>query len=168
MSPLDALLPEFDREFGLTRLLLDRIPDDAIDWRPHARSRSLGRLGAHLAAIPRRVGLIMQRDRFDLTALPDERDDANHVSRTSLVARFDAEVEKARASLHAAVDGAFDVPWTLTRRDAVVFTMPRLGMLRYFVFNHLVHHRGQLTIYLRMRDVPIPALYGPSADEGGV
>lgn len=163
MALIDVLLPEYDRETGTTRRLLELVPETALDFTPHPRSMPLVTLSAHLAELPRWVSLIMSRDSGDV-----EEFDTPSPSRSiaALLARFDTNVSDARLRLVGAIDGTLCEPWVLTRGARKVFTMPRVSMLRYFALNHLVHHRGQLSVYLRMQDLPLPAIYGPSADEG--
>ncbi len=164
MAFIDTLLPEFDRETGTTRRLLTRVPDGALGWQPHERSMTLGRLAAHLAHIPTWANHVVGGDSFDIAAGADTAKDAASVAELLVV--FDRNVTAARARIVGRLDGELRVPWTLTRGDQALFTLPKIVVLRYFLFNHLIHHRGQLSVYLRMRDVPIPAIYGPSADEG--
>ena len=163
MALIDVLLPEFDRETGTTRRLLELVPDAAFDFAPHPRAMPLGTLIAHLAELPRWVSIIMSHDSGDVAELdtpPPPR------ALAPLLARYDANVAEARAMMVGAIDGTLSEPWILKRGARQIFTMPRVSMLRYFAFNHLVHHRGQLSVYLRMQDLPLPAIYGPSADEG--
>ncbi len=163
MALIDVLLPEYDRETGTTRRLLERIPESAFDFAPHPRSMSLGQLSAHLAELPRWVSIIMSEESCDVTELQPPPP-AGAVA--PLLARYDANVTAARSQLVGAIDGTLSAPWTLKRGARSIFTMPRVSMLRQFALNHLVHHRGQLSVYLRMQEVSIPAIYGPSADEG--
>jgi uncharacterized damage-inducible protein DinB len=149
MSIADALLPEFDREMGVTRRLLERVPDGQFTWQPHAKSMTLGRLAEHLAELPQWVGVTVAQDGFDMGT-----------SR-----RPDGYVPPARAALAGKTDAELMAPWTFSRGGQVMFTMPKAGVLRSFVLNHLVHHRGQLSVYLRLHDVPLPSIYGPSGDE---
>ena len=167
MTIADALLPEFDREMGVTRRLLERLPDGQFGWQPHPRSMTLGRLSEHLAELPQWVGTAVRESGLDLAAArrPDEYQPP--ASRAAVLAMFDANVTAARASLAGRTDGELMAPWTLRRGEHTVFTMPKAGVLRAFVLNHIIHHRGQLSVYLRLHDVPLPSIYGPSADEQG-
>ena len=165
MVIIDLLLPEFDRETGTTRRLLERVPATAFAFKPHDKSMTLGRLASHVADLPTWVVNVMERDSFDLTGRSDSQT-RQAASTNALVAIFDENVTAARVLLVDAIDGALTVPWTLKKGNQDLFTLPKIAMLRYFVLNHLVHHRGQLSVYLRLQDVPLPAIYGPSADEG--
>jgi uncharacterized damage-inducible protein DinB len=164
VTPKGALLSEFDDEVASTRRLLDRVPDAAFAWRPHERSMSLGELATHLAHIPRWGVSILERDGYDL-----ELDSKGHApaetSRAAVLETFDRHTSDVRRALVARLDAELEAPWALRRAGHLVMSMPRGSALRRFVLNHLVHHRGQLTVYLRMHDVPLPPLYGPTADE---
>jgi uncharacterized damage-inducible protein DinB len=161
----DLLLPEFDREMATTRELLERIPDAHLGWRPHARSYTLGELGTHIARLPTWAVKTLTDAEFD-TNPPDG---TGFVSRTlsstaDIVAYFGSYMYGARAALLSAPDEAFAVPWSLKKGGVTIFTMPRADVFRSFFMCHVVHHRGQLTVYLRMLDVPLPQIYGPTAD----
>jgi uncharacterized damage-inducible protein DinB len=161
----DTVLSEFDDEIALTRRLLERLPDDAFAWRPHDRSMSLGGLATHLAQIPHWGTSILQRDGYDLAESTGAHA-VEKICRADVLETFIRHAAEARRTLVEQSDGALAAPWSLTRNGALVMSLPRASALRRFLLNHLVHHRGQLTVYLRMRNVPLPPLYGPSADEG--
>lgn len=164
MTIADALLPEFDRETGLTRRLLERVPDGQFAWQPHPKSMTLGRLAEHLAELPTWARMTILEGGIDMaTGRPDGY--TPPATRAAVLAMFDDNVRGARAALAGRSDGELMAPWTLRAQGKEVFTMPKIAVLRSFVMNHLVHHRGQLTVYLRMQDVPIPSIYGPSGDE---
>ena len=165
MAIADLMLPEFDHEMATTRMLLERVPEEKADWKPHARSMSIGELAMHLASLLRWASLTLERTEFD-TSPPDEERAAplQFASRTQLLETYDAAVQAGRRLLAATSDGAFMVPWTLKSGGKSMFSMPRAAVFRSFVLNHSVHHRGQLTVYLRLLDVPIPYIYGPTAD----
>jgi uncharacterized damage-inducible protein DinB len=167
MAIRDALLPEFDHEMASTRRVLERVPDDAVDWRPHPKSMTLGRLASHLAEMPHWGTVALTQDSFDVTAPGGARDFTPPPSgtRAEMLAAFDKNVAEARAAITAADDDSFRQSWSLKKGGQPIFTMPRAVVMRSFLLNHLIHHRGQLTVYLRMRDVPLPSLYGPTADE---
>jgi uncharacterized damage-inducible protein DinB len=166
MALKDALLPEFDHEMGTTRRLLERVPEADLAWKPHDKSFSLGHLAGHIANIPHWVEIAIDQSSFDLAADPAGSRPSPPASVAALLSRFDENVKKARAKIDAQPDQALFAPWTLKSGAHEVFTMPKAGVLRSFVLNHLIHHRGQLTVYLRLRDVPLPSIYGPTADEG--
>jgi uncharacterized damage-inducible protein DinB len=163
MLLVDALLPEFDHEMATTRRLLERVPEDALAWRPHPRSYTLGELAQHVATLPMWGHVTLAQSEIDLAG--DPRIPAA-TSRQALLAGFDEQVARARAALTGRTDAELMAPWSLKRDGETLFTMPKATVWRSFVMNHLVHHRGQLSLYLRLRDVPVPSIYGPSADEG--
>ena len=157
MAITDALLPEFDHEMATTRRLLDRVPEERFAWKPHDRSMSLGGLGTHLATIPGWSAALLNQSSFDLAESPPNS--------PALLDEFDNKVTAARARLARTTDPELVAPWTLKKGDQEFFTMPRIAAIRSFVMNHSIHHRGQLSVYLRLNDVPIPPIYGPTADE---
>ncbi|HEX6211713.1 MAG TPA: DinB family protein [Methylomirabilota bacterium] len=160
----DLMLAEFDRETGATRRVLARVPDTHLNWRPHERSRSLGELAAHVADLPGWAAVIATTTAFDLGEAP--RRLATDASAAALLARFDAAVTRARGTLAAQSDAELEIPWSLSRAGRPVLTVPRGVAVRVQIVGHMVHHRGQLTVYLRLLDIPVPPVYGPSADEG--
>jgi uncharacterized damage-inducible protein DinB len=162
MAIKDALLPEFDHEMQVTRKVLSRVPDGKFGWKPHDKSMTLGRLATHLAQIPGWVKETLVQDSIDIGGGFTPTDFA---TRDEVLAAFDKVVAVARPLIEAATDGQFMAPWTLKNKGEEVFTMPKLSVVRAWVFNHTVHHRGQLSVYLRLNDVPVPSIYGPSADE---
>ncbi|HET7025559.1 MAG TPA: DinB family protein [Gemmatimonadales bacterium] len=166
MALKDALLPEFDLEMASTRKMLERAPEDAFDWKPHAKSMLLGRLATHLAQIPAWGSRALTTDSFDF-APPGapQAPAAPLTSRAAVLALFDENVAGTRAALAQASDADLGKSWSLLRGGAVVFTMPKAAVLRTLLFSHIIHHRGQFSVYLRLRDVPVPGMYGPSADE---
>jgi uncharacterized damage-inducible protein DinB len=160
MSIAANLLRELEQEMPVTRKLLERVPDEKADWKPHEKSFSLAHLAQLVATMPGWVVGMLQDDQIDLAR------GAGYSNETTatLLARFDGCVEKARAALNAAKDGDLDAPWSLKHGDHTLFTMPRGQVLRMHM-NHMVHHRAQLGVYLRLLDVPVPKMYGPTADE---
>jgi uncharacterized damage-inducible protein DinB len=165
MTLSEMLLLEFDEETAKTRNILERVPDEHTSWRPHAKSMTLGRLATHLAEIPRKCSDILAHDSYDMApggAPPVPRSLASHAE---IVELFDANVRANRPLVEAADDAALAARWSFMRAGHVLFAMPRSAALRRIFFSHTVHHRGQLTVYLRLHDVPLPATYGPSADE---
>lgn len=162
MAIVDALLPEFDHEMTITRKLLERVPEDKFDWKPHARSMSLGDLSTHLANLAIWGEMTLNRSDLDLAGT-GRAEPAK--SRKDLLAVFDGNVSKTRGILTGKSDSELMAPWSLKRAGHTIFTMPKAAVWRSFVMNHIVHHRGQLSVYLRLNDVPLPSIYGPSADE---
>ena len=162
----DAILPEFDQETANTRKVLERAPMEKADWRPHPKSWDVATLADHLQGILQWAVVTLTQDSFDV-ASPEANQFRPDPARTSeeLLARFDRNRAAARAALAAAGDQDLMKPWSLLNGGQTIFSMPRVAALRAFVLNHSVHHRGQLCVYLRLNDVPVPALYGPSADE---
>ena len=165
MSISDTLLPEFDQEMSNTRRALERVPLDKADWKPHQKSMALGRLAIHLAELPGWVATTVNSDELDFSTGYNPAKAANT---EELLALFDKNVAAARAALAGAGDEAWHKPWTLRNGEHKIFTLPKIAVHRAFVMNHVIHHRGQLTVYLRLNDVPVPSIYGPSADEGGM
>jgi uncharacterized damage-inducible protein DinB len=163
----DLVLPEYDREMATTRRLLDRAPEDRFAWKPHPKSMSLGQLVTHLADIPGWVGTLLDGSGYDLSTAGSEGLLVPAASRADLMQRFDSHVDAARGKIVSTADGAFMALWTLKKDGQEIFTAPRLSVLRNFLLNHTIHHRGQLTVYLRLLEVPLPAIYGPTADETG-
>ena len=162
MAIADALLPEFDREMTVTRKLLERVPEDKFDWQPHQKSMTLGRLAQHVATIPMWGSVTLNQSEVDIGG----QQPAVMTKREELLAAFDQNVASTRAALVGRGDGEFMAPWTLKREGQTIFSMPKAAVWRSFVMSHLIHHRAQLGVYLRMHDVPLPSVYGPSADEG--
>jgi uncharacterized damage-inducible protein DinB len=163
MAVKEALLAEYDHEMGTTRRLLERLPDDKLTWKPHEKSMSLGGLATHLGNIPHWAGKILTEEFFDLAGAPPNLEAMT--SREEIVRLFDESTKKARAAMDRS-DAEYMARWTLKRGGQEMFSMPRIAAFRSFVLNHIIHHRGQLSVYLRMNNVPIPPIYGPTADEG--
>jgi len=164
----ERMLPEFDHEMANTRKTLERVPEDKFSWKPHEKSMPLGRLASHIAELPGWVGMIMTTDSFDTT--PKEGESGHQPllakNRTELLEAFDKNIAAARATIAATDDDKIMQPWTLKAGEKTIFSMPRVAVLRMFMMNHIIHHRAQLGVYLRLNDVPVPSIYGPSADEG--
>lgn len=167
MAFSDALLPEFDHEMANTRKSLERIPEAKLAWKPHKKSMTMGDLANHLAVMPSWAVETITKDSLDVAppgGPPYESPRAS--SRNALLEMFDANVAAARAAIAGASDEHLSKPWSLRSGGKTLFTMPRIAVLRSFIMNHNIHHRAQLGVYLRLNDVPVPAIYGPSADEG--
>ena len=162
MSIAQTLLPEFDQEMANTRKMLERVPDGKFDYKPHDKSMSLGRLAAHTAEIPSYVTGTLKFERMDFTG--NEKPFAP-ATRAEMLAAFDKYVAEARELLSKATDEDLAKMWTLSFKGQQIFSMPRAAVLRARAMNHLIHHRAQLGVYLRLNNVEIPGMYGPSADE---
>jgi uncharacterized damage-inducible protein DinB len=163
MAIKDGLLAEYDHEMGTTRRLLERIPEDKLSWKPHDKSMSLGDLSTHLSTIPNWAGNILNDSSFDFADAPPNL--TAKTSRSAVLEQFDAAAKQTRAWLDKS-DAEYAARWSLKRDGQELFSMPRVIAFRSFVLNHMIHHRGQLSVYLRLTNVPVPAIYGPSADEG--
>ena len=162
MPIAQMLLPEFDQEMANTRKMLERVPEDKLNYKPHEKSMTLGRLAGHVAEIPSYATGALRFERMDITG---EEKHFTPASRKELLDSFDKVVAEARGSLAAASDEDLAKIWTLTYKGNQVFSMPRSAVLRSMVMSHLIHHRAQLGVYLRLNNVKIPGMYGPSADE---
>lgn len=160
MTNGQALLPEFDQEMATTRRLLERVPGDQMPWKPHPKSFALGHLAQLVARMPGWITNIVTEHALDIMS------GSQYTLETpaALLDDFDRNVKSARAALEQVSDAAFLESWALRHGDRVIFSSPRTVVVRQTI-NHLVHHRGQLTVYLRLRDVPLPSIYGPTADE---
>lgn len=163
MAMVDALLPEFDHEMTTTRKLLERVPEDKLAWKPHPKSFSLGQLAAHVATIPMWGEMTITRPEIDVAA--GATPPGESPPKAEILSSFDKNSAATRSALTGVTDAQLMAPWALKRDGHTIFSMPKAVVWRSFVLNHLVHHRGQLSVYLRMLDVPIPSMYGPSADE---
>ena len=166
MGLSEALLPEFDQEMATTRKTLERVPEEKFDWKPHEKSTTLGGLATHLANLPSWVGHTIDKEELDM-APPGQPPLRIEPARTrdEVLAAFDRNVAAARAALAGASDERLLGPWTLLQGGNKVLTLPRAAVLRSFVLSHSIHHRAQLGVYLRLNDIPVPSVYGPSADE---
>jgi uncharacterized damage-inducible protein DinB len=166
MAFKDTLLAEFDMEMDNTRRTLERVPDEKFGWKPHEKSGTLGWMATHIASIPHWAKMTMEQESLNLAPaggsnfVPPKAD-----NRRELLELFDKNRAEARNALAAGDDSSFAKPWALVMGERELFREPRANVVRRMVFNHIIHHRGQLTMYLRLLNVPVPALYGPSADE---
>jgi uncharacterized damage-inducible protein DinB len=164
MRLVDLLLPEFDHEMSSTRRVLERAPESLFGWRPHERSWTLGGIATHLANIPRWGVSILKHAGYDLV-----RDAGEHAAELTTAAdvlgTFDRHVGEARTALIEISEGELIVPWTLKRDGVLMMSVPRIQAFKRFAISHVVHHRGQMTVYLRLQNVPLPPIYGPTADE---
>jgi len=160
MSLGTSLLPEFDLEMATTRRLLERVPDEKGEWKPHPKSFSLGHLAQLVSWMPAWIANTTRESSLDLLAAPGY----SYEKTATLLAGFDKNVRDAREALEASETVDFGALWSLRRGEMVVFSAPRGVVIRTHI-NHLIHHRGQLTVYLRLVDIPLPSIYGPTADE---
>jgi len=160
MSIAETLLPEFDQEMATTRKVIERVPTDKGQFKPHPKSFSLGHLTQLVAGMPGLITNAVTETSLDLGRYPGY----SYEKTEDLVKTFDKHVKEARKAIASAKDADFMIPWSLRRGDQTFFTAPRAVIVRQTI-NHLVHHRGQLTVYLRLIDVPVPSIYGPTADE---
>lgn len=167
MKLSEMILGEFDHEMANTRKSLERVPEDKFGWAPHEKSMKLGRLAGHVAEIPKWATMAIEREEVDIRP-PGGGSAASLTakSRQEALEAFDANVKAARTAIAGASDEHLMKPWTLLAGGQKIFTLPRMDVLRSMVMNHMIHHRAQLGVYLRLNNVPVPAIYGPSADEG--
>lgn len=163
MSLNESLLQELQQEAQSTRKMLERVPDDKFGWKPHEKSMTLGHLASHLADIPNWVSATVETDELDFAA--SEYKPVNAGSKAELLKIFDDSMAKAVECLKKASDETLSGNWKMRSGDTVYFDLPKLIVLRNFVLSHSIHHRGQLSVYLRLNDIPLPSVYGPTADE---
>jgi uncharacterized damage-inducible protein DinB len=161
MATIDALLQELEQEARTTRRVLERVPEDQLGWKPHAKSMTLGQLALHVASVPGAVAEIAMQSPHPVPQFSQP----SAKSAAELVPTLDKSVAKARELLGGLDDAALMSTWRLMNGEREVMAMPRLAVLRSIMLNHWYHHRGQLSVYLRQLGVPIPSIYGPSADE---
>jgi len=163
MAIKDQLLPEYDAEMATTRRVIERLKEDKYDWAPHEKSMKAGRLASHIAEMTVWGTLSITQDALDLAG---GHQPFNATSREELLAAFDKNVEECRKAIEGASDETLAQSWSLKQGDTVIMTLPKISVLRTLVINHIIHHRGQLSVYLRLTDTAVPSIYGPSADEG--
>ncbi|HET7275171.1 MAG TPA: DinB family protein [Longimicrobiaceae bacterium] len=165
MATLKELpLADVEVEIASTRRILERLPDDRLTWKPHEKSRTIGDLGAHLADIVGSQVVVITEDEMDAAARPFARADPGN--KAEILKAFDENVAQLKTALENVDESALTRDWTFRFGDHVIFTSPKLVAFRSFGISHIAHHRGQLTVYLRLLDLPVPSIYGPSADEG--
>lgn len=155
---------DLEHELAQTRRLLERVPEDRLDWAPHAKSRTLGQIATHLADLPGFALMMVEHEGFDVVTGGGNRAPAPTTTK-GLLDRFDANVAALRAAVERASDADLGATWELKRAGHVFYSAPRFAALRTMGISHIVHHRGQCSVYLRLLDVPVPGMYGPSADE---
>jgi len=167
MDARAGLLAELEHEAGNTRKALERVPSDQLGWRPHEKSFTLGELASHIARVPSWLPVTVRETSFDLASPEGQAPFEVPESTDGILELFDEHLAAAQTALAEMDDDALGETWTLRNGDDVIFSMPRIAVLRAMIFSHMIHHRGQLTVYLRMVGAKVPALYGPSADEEG-
>ena len=158
-----GLIREIQHEGSQTRRMLEKIPVDNLSWKPHEKSRGIGELAIHIAQIPSWTSRILAASDFDL--LRFKREVPEIKSPGDLIKISDSNIQKATEDLEKASDDELLAMWTFRRGDQVIFTLPRAAAIRNISMNHLIHHRGQLSVYLRLLNIPVPGMYGASADE---
>lgn len=158
-----SLAAEIKHEASNSRKILLRIPNEQFNWKPHEKSMTIGRLGGHIAELTQWVNLIIDVAEFDFLKTPLDRCKATNS--VELIETFEKHLEKALAALHNIPDEVLNEQWVLRRGDFIVAQLPKKVALRNIVMNHIIHHRGQLSVYLRLLNIPVPGIYGPSADE---
>jgi uncharacterized damage-inducible protein DinB len=163
MNLIDPVLSELSHEAATTRRLLDRVPQPHLAWKPHEKSMTLGRLATHIAEIPGWVSGIVDKDELDIGA--SEYTPPKIESVAEVLAMFDRNIAAATDTLKRQSNDRLLANWRFKKNGQLMFEMPRLGMIRSLLMNHLIHHRGQLSVYLRLQNVPLPSIYGPTADE---
>ncbi|HEX5132933.1 MAG TPA: DinB family protein [Candidatus Krumholzibacteria bacterium] len=160
MNPTDAFIAELKIEAPLTRKMLERVPSDKLGWRPHPKSSTLGRVASHIAGIPALFIASLLQDEFDYTTYTSKTDTVPEILDT-----FDGNIARAREVVSALTPEQMMARWRFYHGDQLIFELPRFVVIRSTALNHMIHHRGQLSVYLRLLDVPLPSIYGPSADE---
>lgn len=163
MKLSESILPEFRHEVSLTRNAIERVPTEKFSWQPHAKSMTFGRLASHLAEIPGWVQTTIEQDALKFNTGEFQSHQAKDAA--ELVTMLDAHVATAIKCLEAVSDETMMGTWKMIVDGNEIISMPRIAVLRVWVLNHMIHHRGQLTVYLRENDIPVPSIYGPSADE---
>jgi uncharacterized damage-inducible protein DinB len=161
MTISEMLLPEFDQEMANTRIILECVPEEKFAWKPHEKSMTMGRLASHVGEMPQWAAFTINQDTLELT--PGTKP-FNAATKSELMDAFSANAAAAREAIAAASDEHLGKTWSLIYGGKTVLSMPRAGVLRTMVMSHLIHHRGQLSVYLRLNDIPVPGMYGPSAD----
>jgi uncharacterized damage-inducible protein DinB len=159
----DPMLNEFRQEVATTKRVIERVPKQQLSWKPHAKSMTLGQLASHIASVPGNVARILQQDSFDVSqgnfVPPQPR------SMQEVLTAFEQSISDAEQCLQSMTDDRASANWRLLRGERELMSLPRVGFARSIMMNHWYHHRGQLSVYLRLLDIPLPVIYGPSADE---
>ena len=167
MSYSDTILPEFDQEMASTRKVLERVPEEKFDWRVHPKSNTIGWNANHLAEIPGWVKGTLAALSWDIAPVDGEPYETPKLtSRQDILDLFDQNVAAAREAIAAVKDAELSKTWSLLEAGKPIISLPRAAVIRSFVLNHLIHHRAHLCVYLRLNDIPVPGMYGPSGEEG--
>jgi uncharacterized damage-inducible protein DinB len=161
-----VLAAEMQQEAESTRKCLERVPAEKFDWKPHEKSMTMSRLASHVAEMFAWTGSTLEHSELDFSKI--DYKPAEPKTTADLLELLDNNVTEALTSLKNTSDEKFMEPWTMRNGEQIYFTMPKAAVMRTFVMNHIVHHRGQLSVYLRLNDIAVPAIYGPSADEGSM
>ena len=164
MGLINPMLAEFSQEMATTRKMLEILPEKQLGWKPHPKSMSWGRLASHIAENPSFASVILDTEVFEMDPAAYKPLDLKTVK--EILETFDKNVAAASAALKTAQDGQLLKTWTFRIKGKTVFSMPKIAALRMMIFSHTLHHRGQLSVYLRLNDVPLPSVYGPTADTG--
>jgi len=168
MSYAELILPEFDQEMASTRKVLERVPDDKLEWRAHPKSNTIGWNANHLAEMPGWIPNTLGATSLDIAPVGGPTyQSPKRASHREILEVFDSNVAAARKALAAAKDADVEQSWSLLKGGQTLFTMPRRAVIRSFVINHIIHHRAILCVYLRLNDIPVPGMYGPSGDDAG-
>jgi uncharacterized damage-inducible protein DinB len=162
MNPIDAIVKEMSQEAAATRRLLERVPTQHFTWKPHEKSMSMGRLATHIAEIPGWVSTILDKDGFDIGTSNYTPQTAGSVA--EVLSMFDRNVPLAESAIRRQTLDRLSTLWRITKQGQVLLEIPRMGVIRTLLLSHIIHHRGQLSVYLRLKDVPLPSIYGPTAD----
>jgi uncharacterized damage-inducible protein DinB len=161
-----SMLPEFDEEMKNTRKMLERVPDDKWGWKPHEKSGTMGWLAGHVGTVPEWIAMTINTEELDYAPVDGPSYEPPKITnRKELLAAFDKASAEARAALASVSDQEIVKGWKLLAGGKEIFTLPRVACIRGMCMNHLIHHRAQLTVYFRLVGVPVPGMYGPSADE---
>jgi uncharacterized damage-inducible protein DinB len=164
-----SMVPEFDQEMAGTRKVLERVPNDKLDWKIHEKSATIGWVANHLSDIPAWVAMTINHDSLDVAPPSGEPyKSPSYETIEEIVENFDQNVAQARELLEVVEDEVLHQPWSLLQAGEEIMTLPRLAVIRTWVLNHTIHHRAHLCVYLRVNDIPVPGLYGPSADDAGM
>jgi len=162
----ESFLMELEQEAKATRAMLERIPEEKFTWKPHDKSMALSQLAAHVAEVPEWIPYTLDSDVMDFAKFDYKLYEPK--DRADLLKYFDENIGKATEALKKTSDEVFMQDWTMRNGETIYFTLPKIVVMRSYCFNHLYHHRGQLSVYLRLLDVPLPQVYGPTADEGSM